>query len=218
MPTTPQYGWDTPADTDYVTNGALSIRTLGDDIDATVYSIQTTLDAEKLDVAGGTLTGFIVVPTNTAAGKAIGITADGSNQGILQFLNAAANVENGYLRITSNSLLELVIGSNGNKLTFDNTGNTTRTHSGEARPIPFAIEAGRTTVSGNSSSTVTLNSGRFTRVPLILITPERNTAAAGVDFHSGDRTTADFKIFNNASTSWVFNWQAIQMTATDSEG
>lgn len=34
MPTTPTYLWPTPADTDYVKDGAAAIRTLGDAIDA----------------------------------------------------------------------------------------------------------------------------------------------------------------------------------------
>ena len=37
--TTPNYGWDVPTSTDYVKDGATAIETLGDDIDATVWSI-----------------------------------------------------------------------------------------------------------------------------------------------------------------------------------
>jgi hypothetical protein len=36
--TTPNYGWDVPTSTDYVKDGAVAIETLGDDIDATLYS------------------------------------------------------------------------------------------------------------------------------------------------------------------------------------
>ena len=43
MPTTTNNGWDIPADTDLVKNGALAIRTLGQDIDTTlgVYTAST---------------------------------------------------------------------------------------------------------------------------------------------------------------------------------
>lgn len=41
MATSPQYGWDEPNDSDYVKNGALAMRTLGNDIDTTVYEIAT---------------------------------------------------------------------------------------------------------------------------------------------------------------------------------
>lgn len=36
--TTPNYGWDVPTSTDYVADGAVAIETLGDDIDATLYT------------------------------------------------------------------------------------------------------------------------------------------------------------------------------------
>lgn len=38
MPTTTNYGWTTPADTDYVINGAQAMRTLGSNADTTVQN------------------------------------------------------------------------------------------------------------------------------------------------------------------------------------
>lgn len=40
MATTTNYGWTTPNDTDYVKNGALAMRTLGNAIDTTVDKIE----------------------------------------------------------------------------------------------------------------------------------------------------------------------------------
>jgi hypothetical protein len=40
MPTTTHYGWTTPSDTDFVTNGALAIRTVGNAIDTTTNKIE----------------------------------------------------------------------------------------------------------------------------------------------------------------------------------
>ena len=37
--TTPNYGWDVPTSTDYVKDGAVAIETLGDDIDASLFTI-----------------------------------------------------------------------------------------------------------------------------------------------------------------------------------
>lgn len=45
MANTPNYSWLTPDNTGYVKNGALDIRTLGNAIDSTTYSIQLTVDA-----------------------------------------------------------------------------------------------------------------------------------------------------------------------------
>lgn len=41
MATSPTYGWSEPNDSDYVKNGALAIRTLGNSIDSTVNKIES---------------------------------------------------------------------------------------------------------------------------------------------------------------------------------
>lgn len=41
MATSPTYGWTEPNDSDYVKNGALAMRTLGDAIDSTVNKIES---------------------------------------------------------------------------------------------------------------------------------------------------------------------------------
>lgn len=41
MATSPNYGWTEPNDTDFVKNGALAMRTLGNNIDSTVNQIAT---------------------------------------------------------------------------------------------------------------------------------------------------------------------------------
>lgn len=40
MATSPYYGWSEPNDTDFVKDGALAMRTLGNDIDSTVNKIE----------------------------------------------------------------------------------------------------------------------------------------------------------------------------------
>jgi len=45
MASTPNYGWTTPDNTGYVKNGALDMRTLGDEIDSTTYAIQLAVEA-----------------------------------------------------------------------------------------------------------------------------------------------------------------------------
>jgi hypothetical protein len=52
--TTPNYGWDVPTSTDYVKDGATAIETLGDDIDATLYT-----------ALGGTYPGLRLVKKQT---------------------------------------------------------------------------------------------------------------------------------------------------------
>jgi hypothetical protein len=52
--TTPNYGWDVPTSTDYVKDGATAIETLGDDIDATLYT-----------ALGGAYPGLRLIKTQT---------------------------------------------------------------------------------------------------------------------------------------------------------
>lgn len=218
MPTTPNYGWDTPADTDYVTNGALAIRTMANDADATVYSVQTTLDAEKVDKAGDTMTGPLVVTTNTAAGRGLGVLADGSADGIIQFLDAAGSTQNGTIRINSNNYLVFSFPSNSNAMAMNNAGEIIRSYGGNDRPLPFAMEAGlSSTVTANSDVTISLTSGRFTQAPLVLVTPFSNSVAP-VTFHVGTRTTSNFKLFNTSASDRAFFWQAIQMRSATAAG
>jgi hypothetical protein len=49
MPTTTNYGWTTPADTDLVKDGASAIRTLGSSIDTSVKSLNAGTTAGDLD-------------------------------------------------------------------------------------------------------------------------------------------------------------------------
>ena len=218
MPTTPNYGWDTPADTDYVTNGALAIRTMANDADATVYSVQTTLDNEKVDRAGDTMTNALIVTTNTAAGRGLGVLCDASLDGIIQFLNAAADTQNGSIRMNSNNLMILSFPTNGNALAINQAGELIRTYASQDRPLPFAMEAGlSSTINANSDVTINLTSGRFTAAPLVIVTPFSNSVAP-VTFHVGSRTTSTFKLFNTSASDRAFFWQAIQMRSASAAG
>lgn len=73
MPTTSNYSWPTPADTDYVKDGALAIRDLGNAIDSTVNTVQSTADAaiakSVIDAKGDLLAG---TADNTVARLAVG--------------------------------------------------------------------------------------------------------------------------------------------------
>lgn len=42
MALSPNYGWVEPDDSDFVKDGALAMRDLGDDADATVYKIENS--------------------------------------------------------------------------------------------------------------------------------------------------------------------------------
>jgi len=52
MATSPIYGWPEPNDSDYVKNGALAMRTLGNAIDTTVGSIDVRVTANTAAISG----------------------------------------------------------------------------------------------------------------------------------------------------------------------
>jgi hypothetical protein len=191
---------------------------MANDADATVYSVQTTLDADKVDKAGDTMTGSLYVPTITANGAGIGIYQDASDNAILQIINNGGGTQQGAIIVNGATTMTFAITSNDNALKINNLGETTRRHNSVERPLPFAMQAGRSTVNANSNVTISLDSGRFTATPMVFITLDRNAVRAGGDAHVGNRTTSNFQVFNSDSTAWGFCWQAIQMTSTSGEG
>jgi hypothetical protein len=59
--TTPNYGWDVPTSTDYVKDGATAIETLGDDIDASLFSITGGKDVGLVHLNTTTLSAVTTV-------------------------------------------------------------------------------------------------------------------------------------------------------------
>jgi hypothetical protein len=214
MPTTPNYGWNTPADTDYVTNGALAIRTLGNDADFTVDLIQdsvTNLDAATVKKAGDTMTGSLVLPS-------MALTQDGSNNVTLFISNSNNTVERGSIRFSNNTDASINLVDNTSSLSINSFGDTRRTTSGEMRPIAFATNAGyETSVAANSSVTVNFDSGRFTQIPIVLITGV-STAGTATTGHVGNISTSSFTLYNTTSATRNFFWQAIQMASNSAAG
>jgi hypothetical protein len=79
MPTTTNYGWTTPADTDLVKDGAAAIRTLGSSIDTTVFNNASAGIPKTIVDAKGDL--IAATASDTVARLAIGtnnqvLTAD----------------------------------------------------------------------------------------------------------------------------------------------
>jgi hypothetical protein len=214
MPTTPNYGWDTPADTDYVTNGALSIRTLGNDADATVYALDqdvTALDAAVVKKTGSVMTGSLATPS-------LALIQDGSNNTTLFVTDPTNTTVRGSIAFSNNTDMAITLASNTSRLDMNNFGDTNRTTSGETRPFAFAVEAGyEIGIPANSSVTVSLSSGRFTEIPIVFVTAN-STSGSVRTCHVGGISTSSFTIYNTtASASNVF-WQAIQMLSNSAAG
>jgi len=62
--TTPNYGWSVPTSSDYVAQGAVAIETLGDSVDASLFSI-----------TGGKNVGMVHLNTSTGTAASVQITS-----------------------------------------------------------------------------------------------------------------------------------------------
>lgn len=70
MPTTTNFGWTTPADTDLVKNGASAIRTLGNNIDTSLLDLKGGTTGQVLSKASNTDLDFSFI-TPAAAGTVV---------------------------------------------------------------------------------------------------------------------------------------------------
>jgi hypothetical protein len=87
MPTTTNFGWTTPADTDLVKDGAAAIRTLGSGIDTSFVDLKGGTTGQVLSKATNTDLDF----TWTTAGSSfVGASVtDSSNQSVTQYVSTA---------------------------------------------------------------------------------------------------------------------------------
>jgi hypothetical protein len=117
MPTTTNFGWTTPADTDLVKDGAAAIRTLGSNIDTSLVDLKggtsgqyltknsnTDLDYAWVNLSAG---GMTLLSTTTLSGASTTISGISQDYTDLQIIvdgvtNATAN-GNLYMKINGNN-------------------------------------------------------------------------------------------------------------------
>ena len=97
MPTTTNYGWTTPADTDLVKDGAAAIRTLGSSIDST---LKTQIDAQIPDTLL-TTTGDVIYASGANTPARLGIGSTGQVLTVSGGVPAWSTVSTGSLTLIS---------------------------------------------------------------------------------------------------------------------
>lgn len=146
MPTTTNFGWTTPADTDLVKDGALAIRTLGNGIDTSLLDLKGGTTGQNLRKNSNTDLDF------TWAGDATNTVIDA--EGDLLIGDSA------------DTLQRLAIGTNGHVLTVDTAVDG---------KVKWAAAAGGKVVqvvTGALTTTATTTSTSFTDTGLsVTITP-----------------------------------------------
>jgi len=184
MPTTTNYGWTTPADTDLVKDGAAAIRTLGSSIDST---LKTQIDAQIPDSLL-TTKGDLIAATaaSTPARLAVGtndfvLTADST---------AAAGVA--WKAATSGSLTLLSTTTlSGATTTISSISQSYNSLFGIVYGATWATADGRLVCSPNGSAAITYSA---------------NIETGGLDNRNADYMyfNADPMLRTNANNAWAF--------------
>ena len=128
MPTTSNFGWTTPADTDLVKDGALAIRTLGNGIDTSMMDLKGGTTGQILSKASNSDMDFTWIANDT--GDITGITAGtgisgGGTSGTVTITNSMATEITAagdiIIGTGSGTFDNLPIGTTGQVLTADTT-------------------------------------------------------------------------------------------------
>ena len=132
MPSTTNFGWTTPADTDLVKDGAAAIRTLGNGIDTSFFDLKGGTTGQILSKNSGTDLDFVWIANDqgdiTAVTAGTGISGGGT-AGAVTITNSMATeiTAKGDLIVgTGNAAFDnLPAGTNGHVLTADSTVSPT---------------------------------------------------------------------------------------------
>tara|TARA_R110000868_G_scaffold6517_1_gene36773 strand:- start:314 stop:1078 length:765 start_codon:yes stop_codon:yes gene_type:complete len=188
MPTTSNFGWTTPADTDLVKDGAAAIRTLGNGIDTSF-----------LDLKGGT-TGQVLSKASNTDLDFSWVAQDDSNA----IQNAIVDAKGDLISATAaDTPARLAVGTNGQVLTAD---STTATGLKWAAPSSGAVLQ---VVSANSTTSQTITSGTYVDVTGLSVTITPSSASnkivimmgadVGIADAGRDRAQTNYQILRGAT-------------------
>lgn len=165
MPTTSNFGWTTPADTDLVKDGALAIRTLGNGIDTSMAELKGGTTGQILSKTSNTDMDFTWINNDqgdiTAVTAGTGLTGGGTTGAVT--VSFDYSVGNQSVESAQTASYTLVIGDAGKLVTMSNASANNLTvppNSSVAFPTGTRIDviqkgAGQTTIVAGSG--VTLN-------------------------------------------------------------